>query len=414
MRMRHAAYAATFMLVAALAATILLTSATGPQPTSAAQQTVPHSLAPAPVTPVKPLRTHTLTATAGAGGSVDPAGATTQTEGVPVTLTASWNDATHTFAGWSGDCSGSDTTCTLELYADHSVTATFSELPAARCAQPEDADCIRAVYLGAPDDYPQVQDIPADLLLTPDANGRYEVERGMQVTVVTAAPLPASYTRFYLQQDPVEQPWPVSSSQLIPPVGTTYTFTPSTDPAAADLITFDLHAARPWPFQRPGLKPELGRRDRQDHVRDPAPATNSGAGQFAPTLHRQHPDRAELDHQRRQTALHAQHRRRDRRRQRRITPRQLRAAADGSVHQRPLPDQTKMFSANVSDSQATVASTVGEVTVDLLRRCRSRATSISSPGWAESMPGGSRSGERDRSSRRRRSRAMPPHQQRHS
>ena len=80
----------------------------------------------------------------------------------------------------------------------------------------------------------------------------------MQVTVVTAAPLPASYTRFYLQQDPVEQPWPVSSSQLIPPVGTTYTFTPSTDPAAADLITFDLHAARPWPFQRPGLKPELG------------------------------------------------------------------------------------------------------------------------------------------------------------
>ena len=211
-----------------------------------------------PDTPTTPLPTYTLTVTAGTGGSVDPAGATTHDEAAEVTLTASWSDATHTFAGWSGDCSGAATACTLELYADHSVTATFTELSATRCDAPEDADCIRAVYLGAPDDYPQVQDIPADLLLTPDANGRYEVERGLQVTVVTAAPLPASYTRFYLQQDPVEQPWPVSSSQLIPPVGTTYTFTPSTDPAAADLITFDLHAARPWPFQRPGLKPELG------------------------------------------------------------------------------------------------------------------------------------------------------------
>ena len=212
----------------------------------------------APDTPATPLPTYTLTVTAGQGGSVDPAGATTHDEAAEVTLTASWSDATHTFAGWSGDCSGAATACTLEMYADHSVTATFTELSATRCDAPEDADCIRAVYLGAPDDYPQVQDIPADLLLTPDANGRYEVERGLQVTVVTAAPLPASYTRFYLQQDPVEQPWPVSSSQLIPPVGTTYTFTPSTDPAAADLITFDLHAARPWPFQRPGLKPELG------------------------------------------------------------------------------------------------------------------------------------------------------------
>ena len=211
-----------------------------------------------PTTPAALEPTYTLTVIAGEGGSINPPGTTTHTKGVPVTLTTSWNDATHTFAGWSGACSGSDTTCTLEMYANASVTAAFTPLPADRCTSPTDADCIRAVYKGAPDDYAQVQNIPDSVLIHPDDDGRYQVERGQQITVVTAAPLPASYTRFYLQQDPVEQPWPVSSSQLILPVGTTYTFTPSTDPAAADLITFDLHAARPWPFQRPGLKPELG------------------------------------------------------------------------------------------------------------------------------------------------------------
>ena len=134
-----------------------------------------------------------------------PSGATYD-EAVEVVLTASWNDATHTFAGWSGDCSGSATTCTLEMYNDFTVAATFTELPATRCAAPEDADCLRAVYLGAPDDYAQVQDIPVELLLTPNVDGRYVVERGQQVTVVTAAPLPAGWTRFYPQQDPLGQP----------------------------------------------------------------------------------------------------------------------------------------------------------------------------------------------------------------
>ena len=36
----------------------------------------------------------------------------------------------------------------------------FTALPADRCATTTDADCIRAVYKGAPDDYAQVQDIP--------------------------------------------------------------------------------------------------------------------------------------------------------------------------------------------------------------------------------------------------------------
>ena len=80
------------------------------------------------------------------------------------------------------------------------VIMLFTAQPADRCTTPTDADCIRAVYKGAPDDYTKIADIPADMLLTPDPDGRYQVERGQQITVVTAAPLPAGYTRFYLQE----------------------------------------------------------------------------------------------------------------------------------------------------------------------------------------------------------------------
>ena len=213
----------------------------------------------APETPETPLPAYTLTVTAGEGGAIDPPGASTHTEAVPVILTASWNDATHTFTGWSGDCAGSATTCTLELYADATVSAAFTPLPADRCATPTDPTCIRAVYLGAPDDYAQVQDIPADLLIQPDSDSRYQVERGQQYTVVTAAQLPTDWTRFYLERTPDQaQISPTTLMQLIPPVGTTYTFTVNSDERGANLITFDLHAARPLPIQRPGIKPELG------------------------------------------------------------------------------------------------------------------------------------------------------------
>ena len=119
--------------------------------------------------------------------------------------------------------------------------------------------CILAVYKGAPDDYAQVQDIPDSVLIHPDDDGRYQVERGQQITVVTAAPLPAGYTRFYLQRRPLQVTVsPTSPEQLIPPVGTTYTFTITTDEAASNLISFDLTAARPLPISRPGVKPQLG------------------------------------------------------------------------------------------------------------------------------------------------------------
>ena len=202
--------------------------------------------------------THSLTVAAGAGGSVSPFGRTEFEQPTTAALTASWNDATHTFAGWSGACSGTETTCELLVYDDLEVAAAFTPLPADRCAEPEDADCIRAVYLGAPDDYAQVQDIPAARLLTPDSDGRYQVERGQQVTVVTAAPLPEGWTRFYLQRGPAGEPRPVSQERLVRPTGTSYTFTVAGDEEAATLITYRLTAARPLPVQRPGIKPELG------------------------------------------------------------------------------------------------------------------------------------------------------------
>ena len=213
----------------------------------------------APATTATPEPTYTLTVTAGEGGAIDPPGVSTHTEAAPVILTASWNDATHTFDGWSGACNGTDTTCTLELYADATVSAAFTPLPADRCATPTDATCILAVYLGGPDDYAQVQDIPADLLIQPDSDGRYQVDRGQQYTVVTAAQLPTDWTRFYLERTPDQaQISPTTLMQLIPPVGTTYTFTVNSDERGANLLSFDLHAARPLPIQRPGIKPELG------------------------------------------------------------------------------------------------------------------------------------------------------------
>ncbi len=203
------------------------------------------------------ILSHTLTATAGEGGSVTPDGTTTHGEGAEVVLVASWNDATHSFSGWGGHCEGTASTCALTMDGPKTVTAMFVE----RCTTgATDPTCIRAVHLGAPGDYAQVQDIPADVLLTANSDRRYYVERGRQYTVVTAAPLPEGWTRFYLDQTPLEfgKPSPVSASQLIPPVGTTYTFTVTTDPAASTLITFDLKEARPFVRPRPDGKPEIG------------------------------------------------------------------------------------------------------------------------------------------------------------
>ena len=144
------------------------------------------------------------------------------------------------------------------------------------CTTPTDPTCIHAVYRGAPADYAQVADIPADKLLTQASDGRYHVERGQQYTVVTAAALPAGWTRFWLDLTPLEfgVPSPVSASQLIKPIGTTFTFTVSRETGApTDYLSgypegytfegpaqfsYNLKAAKPFVRPRPDGKPLIG------------------------------------------------------------------------------------------------------------------------------------------------------------
>ena len=318
-----------------------------------------------PLTPTTPLPTYTLTVTAGPGGSVDPAGATTHEEDSEVALTASWNDATHTFAGWSGDCSGAATTCTLELYADHTVTASFTPLPADRCATVTAADCIRAVYKGAPDDYAQVQDIPQSVLIQPDGDGRYQVERGQQITVVTAAPLPNGQNRFYLRVLPDADPSPTSHRRLIPPVGTTYTFTVSDHQQAPAQITFDLYAAYAPPISRPDGKPVIGPLAVQTVFKVPPPPptlelTSSRDLCTANTLTElswtiaggRPPYTLSIDGQTVDANAESH----------RVNCGPL--IMDPQTEE-PLPNQSKVFSASVADSRATPESAAAEVRVAL-------------------------------------------------
>ena len=121
---------------------------------------LPDCPAGSPPTPETPLPTYTLQVSANEGGTVAPAGATSYSEPTTVVIEASWNDATHSFSGWSGDCVGTTSSCELLVDGDLAVTATFAALPADRCATPTASNCIRAVYRGAPDDYRQVADIP--------------------------------------------------------------------------------------------------------------------------------------------------------------------------------------------------------------------------------------------------------------
>ena len=208
-----------------------------------------------PPTPMTQLPTHTLTVTATGGGSVTPAGTTTHDEDSEVRLTASWNEATHNFGRWEGGCNSRSATCSLIMDENKTVRATFTALHANRCATPTAFSCIRAVYKGAPYDYAHVADIPSAALLRREADGRYHVERGQRITVVTAAPLPEGYTHFSLQRRHQEAPSPTLREQSIPPLGTTFNFTVTVE-ESADLITFDLTAARPPPG--PGGEPQLG------------------------------------------------------------------------------------------------------------------------------------------------------------
>ena len=119
------------------------------------------------------------------------------------------------------------------------------------CSHSADPTCLVAVYAGAPEDYAEVADIPESALLEPDADGRYHVERGRQVTVITRAALPEGWTEFDLQLSPSETPLPASQQRLTSPPKTTYTFTVTADERGASLITYELRPARARPL-RPG------------------------------------------------------------------------------------------------------------------------------------------------------------------
>ena len=138
------------------------------------------------------------------------------------------------------------------------TTSTPAAAPAApgSCATPTDPTCIHAVYIGAPGDYRQVVDIPSAMLLRGGPGGTYRVDAGIEVTVVTAARLPGGWTRFYLEPSPLFTP--ILAPRLIPPVGTTYTFTVNDDAAATSSWTYHLKQAKPFVRPRPDGKPHIG------------------------------------------------------------------------------------------------------------------------------------------------------------
>ena len=148
----------------------------------------------------------------------------------------------------------------LRLWSVGGVVAVLAvallvlERSAGPCPGPGGADCIDAVYVGAPGDYDDSGGVAASALLTSNAAGRYDVPPGQQVTVVTRAPLPEGYARFILTRSPKGDSAPVGGERTATPSGTTYTFTVDEDEIGPALVTFALTPARPGP----GAEPELG------------------------------------------------------------------------------------------------------------------------------------------------------------
>ena len=142
-----------------------------------------------------------------------------------------------------------------DVFGHIAASARMGEIPEPtppRCTHPADPTCIRAVYKGAPEDYPDLADIPDAAIIQPDDQGRYHVQRGQRVTIVTAALLPPGFTEFALERRPVAGPAPTSGDRAVPPTGTTYTFTPIPFEGAADVITFDLRQVRTGAYPAEG------------------------------------------------------------------------------------------------------------------------------------------------------------------
>ena len=108
------------------------------------------------------------------------------------------------------------------------------------CTHATNPACIRVIYRGEPGDHAAVEDIPSHLIIRPGAEGRYHVQRGWRITVVTTAQLPEGYDQFALRFSAEESLVGALYEELVPPHGATYAFTVMPDDDGATLFTSEL------------------------------------------------------------------------------------------------------------------------------------------------------------------------------
>jgi uncharacterized protein (TIGR02145 family) len=70
--------------------------------------------------------THTLTVTAGAGGTTNPSGVSQHASGSVVSITATPSNANCTFTDWSGDLSGTANPASVTMNGNRTITANFN------------------------------------------------------------------------------------------------------------------------------------------------------------------------------------------------------------------------------------------------------------------------------------------------
>ena len=108
------------------------------------------------------------------------------------------------------------------------------------CTHATNPACIRVIYRGEPGDHAAAEDIPSQLIIRPGAEGRYHVQRGWRITVVTTAQLPEGYDQFALRFGAEESLVGTLYAELVPPHGATYAFTVMPDDDGATLFTSEL------------------------------------------------------------------------------------------------------------------------------------------------------------------------------
>lgn len=108
------------------------------------------------------------------------------------------------------------------------------------CTSATTPPCILAVYRGQPGDHQSVRDIPTELLIQSDATGRYQVDRGWRITVVTSLRPPDGFDRFHLRLSPNERVAGTLYDESYTPEGATFAFTVSPDDDGPNLFAYEL------------------------------------------------------------------------------------------------------------------------------------------------------------------------------